>query len=820
MAESASGGTSIGKISLDIEMGGNLKEQMMELTQNLQKQLSQTMQQPIKKLFEDMAKSMTDSLRAITDEVRNMMAASKKELEDYLKQINNVKMPTMPAPGDTTQPSQETPGSGMPRAPPASVSFPKLKIDFDIEQQKELINNQLAQIEIQMDLLKNKSNELEDAMQKALKTDPAAADEIELKLKQIGSQMVDLEIKSDALQSKLISLSSTGNKTSGFMSGFSSVLQSAKSQIAGLMRSLPKFNLHLKNTGKHAGSSRFSFKRLLGTLVVFRLLMPAITKGIQSMFSTLSQSLQTNDQFNRSLKQVKSNLSVAFTPIFQAILPAVNALMAGLSKLTAYLAAFTSTLFGSSLSASVAATKQLNAQKQALSGVGGAAKKASLQLASFDELNIIGQKEDAGAVLPEITMPEINTSGISDFAQKLKDLIDAGDWFGIGALFGEQLYKALDSINWSKIKVKAGKIGKNIANLINGFITFPDLGYKIGESIAEAFNTALSFAYNFISTLDWGALGKFIGDGIVGFIQNIDWSMVWDTIVEGLKGVIIFFYELITTTLSGIGQMNPALEILVTLIGSFFAIMGTLNIIIPLFETFIALWTFLTNPIGLVIVAITALIAGLVLLITHWDQIKTAAVNCWNWIQKTWKGACDWVKKTVIDPIWDNFKAFYNWLIGGFEGFVNGAIRGVNGIIDALNSISFTIPSWVPVIGGNTWSLNLPRMSEITLPRLAKGGLIDQPTLAMVGESGKEAVMPLENNTGWIDQLADRVAARLPQGNSMTSAQLDLIIELLRQLLEKSGDVYLMDEIVGIIGEAWDRTKGRRGDFAFNGVNR
>lgn len=820
MAESASGGTSIGKISLDIEMGGNLKEQMMELTQNLQKQLSQTMQQPIKKLFEDMAKSMTDSLRAITDEVRNMMAASKKELEDYLKQINNVKMPTMPAPGDTTQPSQTTPGSAMPRAPPSVISFPKIKIDFNIEQQKELINNQLTQIEAQMEKLRNKSNELEDAMQKALKTNPAAADGIEANLKQIGAQLVDLDIKSDALRSKLSSLASAGNKTGGFMSKFSTALKATKSQINGLMRNLPKFNLHLKNSGKHAGASRFSFKRLLGTLVVFRLLMPAITKGIQSMFSTLSQSLQTNDQFNRSLKQVKSNLSVAFTPIFQAILPAVNSLMVGLSKLTAYLAAFTSTLFGSSLSASVTATKQLNAQKQALSGVGGAAKKASLQLASFDELNIIGQKEDAGAALPEIIMPEINTSGISDFAQRLKDLIAAGDWFGIGALLGEQLYKALDSINWSKIKVQAGKIGKNIANLINGFITFPDLGYKIGESIAEAFNTALNFAYSFISTLDWGAMGKFIGEGIVGFIQNIDWSMVWNTIVEGLKGVIDFFYELITTTLSGIGEMNPALEILIVLIGSFFAVMGTLNVIIPLFETFVALWTILTSPIGLVILAITALVAGLVLLITHWDQVKTAAVNCWNWIQKTWKGACDWIKKTFIDPVWDNFKAFYNWLIGGFEGFVNGAIRGVNGIIDALNSISFTIPSWVPVIGGNTWSLNLPRMSEIALPRLAQGGIIDQPTLAMVGESGKEAVMPLENNTGWIDQLADRVAARLPQGNSMASAQLDLIIELLRQLLDKSGDVYLMDEIVGIIGEAWDRTKGRRGDFAFNGISR
>ena len=145
---------------------------------------------------------------------------------------------------------------------------------------------------------------------------------------------------------------------------------------------------------------------------------------------------------------------------------------------------------------------------------------------------------------------------------------------------------------------------------------------------------------------------------------------------------------------------------------------------------------------------------------------------------------------------------------------------GVNAIIDALNNIHFEIPSWVPIIGGNTWGFNLSKLSEISLPRLAMGGVVDQPTLAMVGEAGAEAVMPLENNTGWIDILADKLSARMPRGNDMNSAQLDMIIELLRELLEKSGDVYLMDEIVGIVGEAWDQAKRRRGNFAFSDLNR
>lgn len=848
MAESASGGTSIGKISLDIEMGGNLKEQMMELTQNLQKQLSQTMQQPIKKLFEDMAKSMTDSLRAITDEVRNMMAASKKELEDYLKKINNVKMPTMPAPGDTTQPSQETPGSGMPRAPPASVSFPKLKIDFDIEQQKELINNQLAQIEIQMDLLKNKSNELEDAMQKALKTDPAAADGIESKLKLIGTQMVDLEIKADSLRDKLSSLGSQSKSSGLSFKGLFSNLGRFGSTIGGLIKKMPKFNFHLKNSGKYAGASRFSFKRLLGTLVVFRLLMPAITKGIQSMFSSLNQSLQTNDQFNRSLKQVKSNLSVAFTPIFQAILPAVNALMSGLSKLTAYLAAFTSTLFGSSLSASVAATKQLNAQKQALSGVGGAAKKASLQLASFDELNIIGQKEDAGAALPEITMPEINTSGISDFVQKLKDLIEAGDWYGVGALFGEKLSDALDQINWAPIKAKAAKIGFNLAQMINGFVEFPGLGKKIGKNIAEALNTALNLIHGLVTGLNWGSLGVFIGDGLAGLFETFDWSMLGDMIGSFIGG----FMQMIANTFinADLEALGEGLSILAInlmdswaqklretdykAVGESFA-QGLMSIDwLGIFVSLVKLMAELFL-VSLDVLFTMFLEIGGTLATNLVEGIRTGLTNLWStlvtWVSGKFKSLCDSVQVkftevknffgTTVKKIGDFFGDLAHNIGDGFKRGINWAIEHVNRFIGWLNEkLKF---SWDPLYimghkiydGGSVQLVTIPQ-----IPYLAKGGLIDQPTLAMVGESGKEAVMPLENNTGWIDQLADRVAARLPQGNSMTSAQLDLIIELLRQLLEKSGDVYLMDEIVGIIGEAWDRTKGRRGDFAFNGINR
>lgn len=572
----------------------------------------------------------------------------------------------------------------------------------------------------------------------------------------------------------------------------------------------------------------------------------SVTKDAQGDFA------RTSDSWANQIKILKlqwqsfmSTLGQVFIQFLTPVLQGLNRLLAWINAVTKSFANMIASLTGKKAQASTTTVSD------GLSSAGGAASdaagktngltnslnkaaKAARSLLGFDELNLLStpaEKEDdsgLGAGLGMGSGTETVTEPVGE--EQSKDL------GFLGSVLEKLSQISLDNLtaSFDRFKGSLGKFGTKIwQGLKWGIdnILIPLTKWTI-ELALPAFLDLLSAALDVVtaSIEALSPLGQWLWDT---FLQPMA-DFAGDAIIWVLQSVT----DLLNNFSSWIGENQGLIETLVILFGSFFAatqlVYGGLNLIHTIAmawnlvcelatiatTAFSAAMTFLTSPVGLVVLGITALIAIVVLLVRHWDEVKTAAVNCWNWIQKTWKGACDWIKKTVIDPLWDNFKAFYNWLIGGFEGFVNGAIRGVNGIIDALNSISFTIPSWVPVIGGNTWSLNLPRMSEIALPRLAQGGVIDQPTLAMVGESGKEAVMPLENNTGWIDQLADRIAARLPQGNSMTSAQLDLIIELLRQLLEKSGDVYLMDEIVGIIGEAWDRTKGRRGDFAFNGINR
>lgn len=99
----------------------------------------------------------------------------------------------------------------------------------------------------------------------------------------------------------------------------------------------------------------------------------------------------------------------------------------------------------------------------------------------------------------------------------------------------------------------------------------------------------------------------------------------------------------------------------------------------------------------------------------------------------------------------------FNTILGGIEKVVNGVINGLNIMIDAMNKLSFDVPDWVPSIGGKKFGFNISNLKTVSIPKLATGGITNRPTTALIGESGREAVLPLENNTGWMDELASRI---------------------------------------------------------------
>ena len=120
-----------------------------------------------------------------------------------------------------------------------------------------------------------------------------------------------------------------------------------------------------------------------------------------------------------------------------------------------------------------------------------------------------------------------------------------------------------------------------------------------------------------------------------------------------------------------------------------------------------------------------------------------------DWFKNLWNDFGNLVKQWGIkfgDLLGGAIKSAINGVISKIENTINTAIWLINGAIGLINLIP---------------GVNVGRVSRLKLPRLAKGGIIDSATIAMVGEQGKEAVVPLENNTEWMDKLADRLAARM-----------------------------------------------------------
>lgn len=122
---------------------------------------------------------------------------------------------------------------------------------------------------------------------------------------------------------------------------------------------------------------------------------------------------------------------------------------------------------------------------------------------------------------------------------------------------------------------------------------------------------------------------------------------------------------------------------------------------------------------------------------------------------------------------------------------INGIIRQVNNAV--LGKIKFTVPDWVPIFGGRTWKA--PK-----IPYLAKGGLIDSPTLSVIGEQGKEVVLPLENNTGALDLIANRLVSRMNFGS-------DFVQGFNNNQGHSKGDTYTGDIVINLDGNTVFRSK-------------
>lgn len=215
-----------------------------------------------------------------------------------------------------------------------------------------------------------------------------------------------------------------------------------------------------------------------------------------------------------------------------------------------------------------------------------------------------------------------------------------------------------------------------------------------------------------------------IAAGAVGLCTSL--ALMWNSLPEKVKNVI---------------------SIIAATVGAALIVLGV-----------ILAATGVNLPLGIALIA-----AGAATLVTVGALNKDTIVNwisdVWARIKNFWNAHIGYVFKSE----WWGRK--FDCIKQGMKNALNGVItvveNTINRVVGALNSFSIKIPNWVPTYGGSSLGFNIPYAH---LPRLAKGGIVNNPgrgQAVIAGEAGAEAILPLQNNTEWMDMLVDKVADRV-----------------------------------------------------------
>lgn len=541
--------------------------------------------------------------------------------------------------------------------------------------------------------------------------------------------------------------------------------------------------------------------------------------------NTLADTTQTrHNQFIASLKNVQLTLGQAFLPIYNAILPPLTTFMNALSKAISIIAQFTTALFGKPKAAQQQ-TESIASQTSAVSGLGDSlddtadsannAKKAIKSLAGFDEINTLNQSSGSSGSSGGSSGGGIDTSGldlgeggflssvtevsekIQAFADKIKKCFSTLKEFiitnkdviisalaGIAAAFttyfvlsnwtkiieGIQLSfyalgYAISGISWPIVAISA-VIGLLVGNIVYLWRTneqFRDSIIEVWNNIKEFISTVTTDIGTILTNL-WDKYGKTLIKNIKDFFGTIQsfilnaWENVIKPIIENaldmltqlwnkhLKGLVEELGEFIMKLTNGVLEIwnkfiSPIVDFLVKTLG-------------PIFVT---VFNYIVDSVGTAIAFISDLIKSLLQVFNGLIDF-VLGVFTGNW-SRAWQGVVN-----IFSGIFNGIVGVVKWPLNLIIDMVNAAISGINTMIKTINKVP---------------GVSIPTIGKI--PKLAKGGIIDSPTIAMVGEAGREAVMPLENNTGWISDLAAKVADRMPRtgvNSNDNSLSGDLILQI------------------------------------------
>lgn len=339
----------------------------------------------------------------------------------------------------------------------------------------------------------------------------------------------------------------------------------------------------------------------------------------------------------------------------------------------------------------------------------------------------------------------------------------------------------------------AGKLattGSGLVSTITGKLksSVADFGLKVVDQLKPVLTNIISFVDKAMPVVD--KLGTAFGNSLGKGIQAI--SKVIPSFVSGFKQMMPTFQVII----SGIQQMMPpilafgstvvgtiqgivvqATPVIATIIS---AISRILPAVQPIFSSIIAtvgnIVTTILPPLGNAFSMVADVIVGLSPVVqTVFGGISEFIGGTVSGISSVIQGGLDLIS-SIWSGSWEGVVSSFENIFGGIAEIckapINGVISILNSCIDAINSVSVDIPDYVPLIGGKHFGFDLGH-----IPMLAKGGVVSRATTAVVGEAGKEAVMPLERNTGWIGKLASQISSYIGSINTNIPVLQDIKIQ-------------------------------------------
>ena len=293
----------------------------------------------------------------------------------------------------------------------------------------------------------------------------------------------------------------------------------------------------------------------------------------------------------------------------------------------------------------------------------------------------------------------------------------------------------------------------------------PTLEY-IGEVFRVLFNTIADI---------FGGIADFL-KGVFDIITGIltsDMSKIFDGFTETGDAIM----SILSTILTGLLDLTVAVLKVIwdTIVAIFQGIWdGIVAIFTPIGEWFAARWNDITTVLADVAKWFTDMFqkawSGLTGIFANigtwfgerWNDVTTALANVATWFGNIFKTAYNAVTNafsnigSFFSGVWSTVKSIFvnagqavgsavggafrsavNAVLGTIENVVNGFVGMINGVIGMINKIP---------------GVSLGSIGYVSLPRLARGGIVDSPTVAMIGEAGKEVVMPLEN-TGFLQTM-------------------------------------------------------------------